>query len=133
MVQLRFFAWSCISIRPFWLFSRQTLGLRNQTADSEPAVFCYKSYNSIMKTKTGFSKEVISLIDKERILRIRAGADSTHKVIGIWAVVVNGRVYVRSYKSKPGGWWHTFLKDPKGEIFVAKRKRGIKIRAVQVK
>jgi hypothetical protein len=85
-----------------------------------------------MKTKS-FSDEVIKTIDKERILGIRAGGDSTHKVIGIWAVVVNGRVYVRSYKSKPGGWWHTFLKDPNGEIYPAKRKRGIKVRAVQVK
>ena len=86
-----------------------------------------------MKTKTGFSKEVIAIIDKERILGIRAGADSTHKAIGIWAVVVDGRVFVRSYKLKKGGWWGTFVKDPQGEIFPAKRKRGIKVRAVQVK
>lgn len=86
-----------------------------------------------MKTSNGFSDEVIKTIDKERILGIRAGSDSTHKVIGIWAVVVDGRVFVRSYQLKPGGWWSTFVKDPYGEIFVAKRKRGIKVHAVQVK
>ena len=32
---------------------------------------------------------------------------------------------------KPGSWWRTFLEDPYGEIFVSKRKRGIKVRAVQ--
>ena len=86
-----------------------------------------------MKTKKGFSKEVIEAIDKERILGIRMGTDSEHKVIGIWAVVVNGRVFVRSYTTKPNGWWQTVLKDPHGEIFPAKRKRGIKVRAVQIK
>lgn len=86
-----------------------------------------------MKTKKGFSDEIIKIIDKERILGIRMGTDSTHKVIGIWAVVVNGRVFVRSYTTKPNGWWRTVLKDPNGEIFPAKRKRGIKVRAIQVK
>lgn len=86
-----------------------------------------------MKTKKGFSDEVIKIIDKERILGIRMGTDSTHKVIGIWAVVVNGRIFVRSYTTKPNGWWRTVLKDPHGEIFPAKRKRGIKVRAIQVK
>jgi len=34
---------------------------------------------------------------------------------------------------KPGGWWRTLLEELHGEIFVPNRKRGIKIRAVQVK
>jgi hypothetical protein len=79
-----------------------------------------------MKPKKGFSEEVIATIHKERILGIYAGSDSDHRVIGIWAVVVDGRIFVRSYTMKPGGWWRTFLEDPYGEIFVAKRKRGIK-------
>lgn len=72
-------------------------------------------------------------IQKEKILGIRAGRDKEHRVIGVWAVVVDGRVFIRSYKLKPGGWWDTFRKDAYGEIFVAGRKRGIKVRAVQVK
>ena len=86
-----------------------------------------------MQPKKGFSEEVIATIHKERILGIRAGSDSDHRVIGIWAIVVDGRIFVRSYTMKPGGWWRTFLEDPHGEIFVAKRKRGIKIRAVQTR
>lgn len=86
-----------------------------------------------MKPKQSFSEQILAVIHKERILGIRAGADSTHRVIGIWAVVVDGRVFVRSYTMKPRSWWRTFLEDPHGEIFVAKRKRGIKVRAVQVK
>jgi len=86
-----------------------------------------------MATKTKFPAAVLEMIHTERILGMRAGTDSTHKVIGIWVVVVDGRVFVRSWSMKPRSWWRTFLEDSYGEIFVAGRKRGIKIRAVQVK
>jgi hypothetical protein len=86
-----------------------------------------------MKPKQSFSKEILATLHKDKILGIRAGSDSTHRIIGIWVVVVQGRVFVRSYTMKPRSWWRTFLEDPQGEIFVAKRKRGIKVRAVQVK
>jgi len=86
-----------------------------------------------MKLKQRFSEEVIAILHKDRILGIRAGSDSDHRVIGIWVVVVNGRVFVRSYTMKPGGWWRTFLEDQYGEIFISKRKRGIKVRAVQTR
>lgn len=86
-----------------------------------------------MNPKSHFTADAIVTINKDRILGIRAGQDSHHRVIGIWAVVVDGRVFVRSYTMKPGGWWRTFLEDPYGEIFVSKRKRGIKVRAVQTR
>ena len=80
-----------------------------------------------------FPDKILALIRKDRILGIRAGRNSTHRVIGIWAVVVHGRVFVRSWSMKPNSWWRTFLQEPYGEIFVSKRKRGIKVRAVQVR
>ncbi len=80
-----------------------------------------------------FSDEILALIRKDRILGIRAGKGSAHRVIGIWTVVVDKRVFVRSWSMKPNSWWRTFLEDPYGEIFVSKRKRGIKVRAVQVR
>ena len=86
-----------------------------------------------MKPKPHFSEEVIATIHKDRIIGVRAGSNSDHRVIGIWVVVVNGRVFVRSYTMKPGGWWRTFLEDSYGEIFLSKRKRGIKVRAVQTR
>lgn len=86
-----------------------------------------------MPPKKQFPKTVLDLIHKDRILGIRAGTDSDHRIIGIWAVVVEGRVFVRSWSMKPRSWWRTLLADPHAEIFVAKRKRGIKVRAVQVK
>ena len=86
-----------------------------------------------MKPKSRFTDDAIATINKDKILGIRAGRDLDHRVIGIWAVVVDGRVFVRSYTMKPGGWWRTFLEDPYGEIFVSKRKRGIKVRAAQTR
>lgn len=86
-----------------------------------------------MKPKPRFTDETIATIHKDRILGIRAGQDLDHRIIGIWAVVVDGRVFVRSWSMKPRSWWRTFLEDPYGKIFVAKRKRGIKVRAVQTR
>ena len=80
-----------------------------------------------------FPEAILKKIHEERILGIRAGAESEHKTIGIWAVVVEGRVFVRSWSMKPRSWWRTLLEDPHGMVFVARRKRGIKVRAVQVK
>lgn len=86
-----------------------------------------------MAASKKFPKATLAKINKERMLGIRAGAHSDHKVIGIWAVTVTGRVFVRSWSKKPNGWWQTFLKDPHGAIYVAGSKRGIKVRAIQVK
>jgi len=85
-----------------------------------------------MKAKT-FPKATLEKIQKERMLGIRAGTNSEHKIIGIWVVTVNGRVFVRSWTRKPRSWWRTFLEDPNGTIYVAGSKRGIKVRAIQVK
>jgi hypothetical protein len=86
-----------------------------------------------MKSRNHFPGDMLATIYKERVVGIRAGSDKTHRVIGIWVVVVERRVFVRSWSMKPRSWWRTFLEDPYGEIFVGKRKRGIKAQTVQVK
>lgn len=48
-----------------------------------------------MRAKRGFPKEVVAAIREGRILGIRAGT-KPHRIIGIWAVVVENRVFVRS-------------------------------------
>ena len=80
-----------------------------------------------MKTKRGFSKEVVSAIREGKILGIRAGT-KPHRIIGIWAVVVENRVFVRSWSLKPRSWWRTFLEEPVGVIEVDGRE--IPVRAV---
>lgn len=84
-------------------------------------------------TKTRFPDSVVEKIHKDKILGVRAGKNSKHRVIGVWAVVVDGRVFVRSYQAKPNGWWETLMKDPHGQMYLYQRARGIKIRAVRVK
>ena len=98
-----------------------------------PAGLTSQIKDILMTTKPRFSEEVIATLQKDRILGIRAGSDSAHRIIGVWVVVVDGRLFVRSYTMKQGGWWRTFLEDPYGAIFVSKRKRGIKVRAVQTR
>jgi hypothetical protein len=75
-----------------------------------------------------FSRPILAAIDASRILGIRAGTRSGHRFIGIWAVVVNGRVFARSWMQKPGGWYRTLLDDPIGTIEAGERQ--IRIRAV---
>jgi len=84
-----------------------------------------------MKSKSSFSKTILEGIQKEKIIGIRAGSDSAHKIIGIWAVVVEGRVFVRSYSLKPRSWWRTFLEDPEGIMTVGEKELPIKALAVR--
>lgn len=73
-----------------------------------------------------FSKSIVDAIDRSKRLGIRAGR-GPHRFIGIWAVVVEGRVFVRSWSLRPRSWYRTFLHDPQGMIQVA--DRGIPVRA----
>ena len=84
-----------------------------------------------MTPKNRFAHEILSIIQKEKILGIRAGTDSTHRVIGIWAVVVEGRVFVRSWSMKPRSWWRVLVADPYGSMFVGEKE--IPIRAIQTR
>lgn len=72
----------------------------------------------------------MTAIDRGKILGIKAGPQP-HRLIGIWAVVVAGRVFVRSWSLKPSGWWRTFLEDDRGVIRVGQRT--IRVRAIQTK
>jgi hypothetical protein len=78
-----------------------------------------------------FPRSVVAAIDAGTILGVRAGFRSGHRFIGIWPVVVGGRVFGRSWSLKPGGWYATFLDDPRGTIQVGDRK--VSIRAVPVR
>jgi hypothetical protein len=80
--------------------------------------------------KRRFPKKTVAEIRDGGILRIRAGTQP-HRIIGIWVVVVEGRVFVRSWSLKPRSWWRTFLEEPRGVIQVAGRE--IRVRAVQTR
>ena len=74
---------------------------------------------------------IVRAIDDSKILGIRAGRRSDHRFIGVWPVVVDGRVLARSWTLKPSGWYHTFLADPSGTIQVGGRE--IPVRAVRIR
>jgi len=65
-----------------------------------------------------FGPALVRAIGQANLVRIRAGT-ADHRFIGIWAVVVDGRVFVRSWSLKPRSWWRTFLDDPTGAIEIA--------------
>lgn len=80
--------------------------------------------------KRQFSDDIVAAIRENKGLRIRAGTGQ-HRFIGIWVVVVRGRVFVRSWSVKPNGWYRTFLKEPLGTIQL--KDQEIAVRAVPIK
>jgi hypothetical protein len=84
-----------------------------------------------MVSRNRFADEVVAAIRKEKIIGIRAGGESTHRVIGLWFAVVEGRVFVRSWSLKLRSWWRTFLEDPYGSVFLGEKE--IPVRAIQTR
>jgi hypothetical protein len=80
-----------------------------------------------MSVARRFSKPVVDALTEARILGIRAGTDA-HRFIGVWIVVVDGRVFVRSWNDKPGGWYRAFVGSPRGAIQIP-GGREIRVRA----
>ena len=76
------------------------------------------------------SRPLIAAADAAGIMGIRAGAKSDHRFIGVWPIVVDGRLFARSWTLTRGGWYRTFLDDPLGVIQVGDRQ--VRIRAVRV-
>jgi hypothetical protein len=80
-----------------------------------------------MPRSAKFPDSIVARIAAGNILGIRAGT-APHRIIGVWAVVVEGRVFVRSWSMKPRSWYRTFLEEPTGIITVDGRE--LPVRAV---
>jgi hypothetical protein len=78
-----------------------------------------------------FSRSIIEALDESKIMGIRAGARSGHRFVGVWPVVVNRRLFARSWTLKPDGWYRTILDDPVGTIQVGGRE--LRIRAIRTR
>ena len=83
-----------------------------------------------MKTNQRFPADILAMIRHDKIIGLRAGTQP-HRIIGIWAVVVEGRVFIRSWSLKPRSWYRTFLEEPHGVIQV--KDQEIAVRAVQTR
>ncbi len=79
-----------------------------------------------------FSKAVIAAVRAGKYFGIRAGS-APHKFVGIWAVDVGGRVFVRSWTLKPRSWWRTFLQEPRGELQVPGYDGAFRVLALQTR
>jgi hypothetical protein len=87
-----------------------------------------------MSKDATFADTVVEAVRHAKILGVRAGTE--HRYTGVWVVVVEGRVFVRSWNDKPTGWFRAFRKQPSGTIQVggleipvrAKPARGTRIR-----
>ena len=89
-----------------------------------------------MSPNRGFPDEVLRLLRDGRYVRIRAGSAGDHRFIGIWVVVVERRVFVRSWSLKPRSWWRTFQHDPPGAIEMDGREypvRAVRTRSERLK
>jgi hypothetical protein len=77
-----------------------------------------------------FDDDVLAAVKKSLVIGIRAGK-TRHRIIGIWAVVVERRVFVRSWTLKPDGWFEVFQQDPSGILQIAGNE--FAIRAVRTR
>lgn len=83
-----------------------------------------------MLAERRFPPAVLAAIEGSQVLGLRAG-DGGHRFIAVWAVVVEGRVFVRSWTLRPDGWFHAFAKAPVGAITVGRRR--FRVRAVRTR
>ncbi len=67
-----------------------------------------------------FPASVLQALEAAKILGIRAGSE--HRFTGVWVVVIEGRVFVRSWNDKPTGWFRAFRDEPGGSIRLGDRE-----------
>jgi hypothetical protein len=82
-----------------------------------------------MSKEATFPDNVVEALSNAKILGVRSGTE--HRYTGIWVVVVDGRVFVRSWNDKPTGWFRAFKNQPGGTIQVGKVE--IRVRAKSVR
>jgi hypothetical protein len=77
-----------------------------------------------------FPDAIVDAIDAGKILGIRAGS-RRHRFIGVWAVVVERRVFVRSWNAGESGWHRVFRDERRGRMSVNGRE--LPVRAVHTR
>jgi hypothetical protein len=82
-----------------------------------------------MKSQRRFPPATLERFARAKILGVRAGAE--HKYTGVWVVVVENRVFVRSWSDKANGWYEAFRRELYGSIEVD--NQSIPVRAVQTR
>jgi hypothetical protein len=76
-----------------------------------------------------FSGPVLRALRDAKILGVRSGSE--HRYTGVWVVVIDDRVFVRSWNDKPTGWYRAFRAEPQGTIQVGDREIEIRTRTTR--
>src|SRR5829696_2494910 len=59
-------------------------------------------------------KLIVEAARDAKIMGVRAGTE--HRYTGVWVVVVDDRIFARSWNDKPTGWFRAFRTQPTGTI-----------------
>ena len=81
-----------------------------------------------------FDGVIVEAARDAKIVGVRAGTE--HRYTGIWIVVVDGRLFVRSWNDKPTGWFRAFRNQPTGMLQLATleiRVRGKPVRSSRIR
>lgn len=73
-----------------------------------------------MATPQLFSDSDLEMLDKAKILGVRAGTD--HRYTKVWVVVIGRRVFARSWGNKPTGWYRASETSPRVRLPLAIRR-----------
>ena len=76
-----------------------------------------------------FSGSDLETLQRLKILGVRSGGE--HRYTGVWVVVVERRVFVRSWSDKPTGWYRAFLSEPLGSISLGTEERAVRASRVR--
>jgi hypothetical protein len=80
-------------------------------------------------TSARFPDHDLETLRAAKIVGVRSGTE--HRHTAVWMVVVEGRVFVRSWNDKPTGWYRAFREQPRGALLVAGQERSIRALAVR--
>ena len=73
-----------------------------------------------MTSTARFPDSLVRELERAKILGVRSGR--THRYTAVWVVVVDGRVFVRSWSDSANGWFRAFAEEPDGSMQVGKRE-----------
>lgn len=81
-----------------------------------------------------FTNDVVETLRKAKIIGVRAGSE--HGYTGVWVVVVDERIFARSWSDKPTGWFRAFKKQARGTIQAGELEipvRGTVVRSARIR
>ena len=76
-----------------------------------------------------FDSEIVEAFRKAKIMGVRAGTE--HKYTGVWVVVVDDRVFARSWSDKPSGGFQAFRKQRSGMVQIGDLEVSVRGKAVR--